>query len=490
VVVVESGGLQFDADTQSLYRGQNVGLRYFPLETARLRYFGGTTNHWGGMCRPFEDEDFARQAWLPHSGWPLAKRAIDPYYARALPIVQLRENAWSPDDWAEADKPALPFATDRLVNRIHQRAGYDEVRVRFGEVYREALTRATNVVACLHGNAVRIETDRVGRTVTRIHFGCLGGNRFSVQARFFVLATGAIENARLLLLSTERHPAGLGNDHDLVGRFFADHPQFLAGIVRLTDPGTPLGLYRPHRARNSSLSASAELAERVRRDEALGRVWLDFRTTRDEHRARTARRVASLRYIVSRLRAGAIPDDFGRHLANIAADLGARALGSREAVAAHDEEPIDHIRLTAVLAPAPNPDSRVTLGSELDQLGQRRVTLDWRLSPIDKRSVRRTVEVLAMELGRTGLGRVQTVVDASETTWPDDLVGSGHQIGTTRMSDDPKQGVVDANCRVHGISNLFIAGSAVFPTAGSGTPTLLIVALALRLADHLKVLVH
>jgi choline dehydrogenase-like flavoprotein len=135
---------------------------------------------------------------------------------------------------------------------------------------------------------------------------------------------------------------------------------------------------------------------------------------------------------------------------------------------------------------APNPDSRVTLVRERDALGMRRVKLDWRLSEIDKRSAVRAVEIVGAELGRAGLGRLRVDVSERESGWPDDIAGGWHHMGTTRMSDDPRRGVVDRNCRVYGLSNLFVAGSSVFPTAGSGTPTLTLVALALRLADHLK----
>jgi choline dehydrogenase-like flavoprotein len=486
VLVIESGGLELDADTQALYRGRSVGLPYFPLDIIRLRYFGGTTNHWGGMCRPFTDEDFAHRDWIPYSGWPITKRALEPFLGRALKILHVRENAWSADQWAEPDKPVLPFATDRVVSRVHQRAWYQESRVRFGEIYRDVVTRAPNVTACLYGNAVRIDTDHAGRTVTGIHCASLEGNRFSVKAKFFVLATGGVENARLLLLSNHQYPAGLGNGHDMVGRFFTEHPQLLAGTIQPTSPRLRMGLYRSHAVRGSIVSASPELAEAVRRREGLVSVWLDFRTEYDERRVLAARRHQSLRYLFARLRGGEMPDDVGRHLGNVTADLGARAVKPPVAVASDGDVPTEPIRLLAVVDPAPNPNSRVTLGTDVDRLGQRRVTLDWRLSPIDKRSVRRAVEVLGMELGLAGLGRLQVSLDGSDSTWPDDVVGSGHHIGTTRMTDDPRQGVVDRDCRVHGISNLFIAGSSVFTTAGSGTPTLMIVTLALRLADHLK----
>jgi choline dehydrogenase-like flavoprotein len=486
VLVVESGGLDYEADTQSLYRGHNVGLRYFPLETARLRYFGGTTNHWGGMCRPLAEADFARRDWIPHSGWPITRQTIAPFYTRALPFVRLREDEWTAASWAETDTPTLPLTATRVATAVHQRAWHPGQWMRFAEVHRDVILRARNITTCLHGNAVRIDSDATGRVVTAVHFASLAGQRFSVKARFFVVATGAIENARLLLLSNQRNPAGLGNDHDVVGRFFLEHPQLVAGVVQRSPSRFPLGFYRPHIVRGSLVSGAPELSEDLRRSEHLVNVWLDFRTARDERREAVARVRTSRRYLASSLRQGELPDDFGRHLGNVAADLSERAMGSGLAVATEADDAGDHVRLVAVVDPAPNPSSRVTLGTELDQLGQRRVSLDWRLSAVDKRSVRRLVEILGVELGRAGLGRVQSQLDGSDTTWPEDLVGSGHHIGTTRMSDDPKQGVVDRDCRVHGLANLFMGGSSVFPTAGSGTPTLLIIALAIRLSDHLK----
>jgi choline dehydrogenase-like flavoprotein len=147
---------------------------------------------------------------------------------------------------------------------------------------------------------------------------------------------------------------------------------------------------------------------------------------------------------------------------------------------------IETVGLTTRIEPAPNPDSRVMLVRERDELGMQRVALDWRLSDVDRRNVRRTLEIFGAEVGAAGIGRVRILYDEDESGWPADLNGGQHHMGTTRMSNDPKQGVVDTNCRVHGLSNLFVAGSSVFPTASGATPTLMLVALALRLADHLK----
>jgi choline dehydrogenase-like flavoprotein len=196
--------------------------------------------------------------------------------------------------------------------------------------------------------------------------------------------------------------------------------------------------------------------------------------------------IRSLEDLSRALKKRHLPDGFGSHLRNVVADLDGIARSGYLWARYRGVFPLDHVGLTTRIDPAPNPDSRITLSEERDPLGLNRVKLDWRLSAIDKRSARRALEIFGEEVGRAGLGRVQIGIDGDDITWPPDTAGGWHHMGTTRMSDDPKQGVVDRNCKVHGIANLFIAGSSVFPTAGSGTPTLLIVALALRLAAHVK----
>jgi choline dehydrogenase-like flavoprotein len=147
--------------------------------------------------------------------------------------------------------------------------------------------------------------------------------------------------------------------------------------------------------------------------------------------------------------------------------------------------PVDHVQVTTRVEQAPNPNSRVTLDTERDRLGLNKAQLNWQLSPLDKRSMIRALEILGAEVGAAGIGRLQIILPEDDT-WPETLRGGWHLMGTTRMSDNPRKGVVDRNCQVHGVHNLFIAGSSVFPTAGSGTPTLTLVGLAMRLADHLK----
>jgi choline dehydrogenase-like flavoprotein len=132
----------------------------------------------------------------------------------------------------------------------------------------------------------------------------------------------------------------------------------------------------------------------------------------------------------------------------------------------------------------PNRDSRVTLSEHKDALGMNRVKVDWRLTELVKRTFDRTVTLLAEEMQRTGVADVQLDEPLEGKPWPAQLEGTWHHMGTTRMHDSPTQGVVDRNCQVHGMSNLFVAGSSVFPTVGANFPTITIVAMTLRLSEH------
>ena len=513
VVVLESGGLTYDAETQSLYRGELAGVPYFPLESARLRFFGGSTNHWSGLCRPLDAQDFERRSWIPYSGWPIRKAELEPFYARAAELMHLSAE-FEVGYWRERSRRAPLPLTGRALTRTAQIV--PDAHLRFGETYRRELERARNVLTYLHANAIELETDEAAATVSRVRVARLEGGAFWVRARFFVLAAGGIENPRLLLASDRGNARGLGNEHDLVGRFFLEHPRFRAATVVPSDPQLPIGFYVQHAARGGRIQGYLGLSEELKRDEEL--VDVQIRVDPDyvesfEH-ALESPDVRSLKSLQRAGWAGARLDDFGRHVGHVASDVTtwrrftipgsplpvpypevvstlARSsrvdrrslipalLGDIAAFGyanASGAAPIKSFALSTRIESAPNPNSRVTLVRKLDALGMRRVKLDWRLSEIDRRSAVRAVEVLGAELGRAGLGRLRLDVDPDSSELPRDVAGGWHHMGTTRMSNDPKRGVVDAECRVHGLSNLFVAGSSVFPTAGSGTPTLTLVA--------------
>jgi len=521
IVLLESGGLDFDPRTQALYKGPSVGLPYFPLDAARLRYLGGSTNHWGGVSRPFEEFDFKPHSWIPHSGWPISKADLDPYYPEAEKVIRLPSDDFSAESWDERDSLSPLDLGRRTVPRVA--VFVDEEERSFKTDYLSDLKRAANVRAYLHANVTEIDTDEGAKAATRVRVATLDGNQFFVAARNFVLAVGGIENPRLLLASNRQQPRGLGNQHDLVGRFFLEHPRFAAAVVAPTSADLGVGFYEPHRVDGVEIQGYVAFTPEVQRAEGLVDVQVFVEPTYDARYedALASEDVHALRTLAHG--GGQSIGDFGTNLMNVVEDLttvreftipgsplpvpypevlGKLLTSPSEIrddipdllgdVAAWGYKhitgtaPLERLTLLTRLDPAPNPNSRVTLASTRDALGMPRAELDWRLSPIDRHSAVRAAEILGAAFARDDLGRVRLLIEDDEHSWPSDLAGGYHHMGTTRMSDDPRQGVVDRDCRVHGMANLFIAGSSVFATAGSSTPTLTIVALALRLADHLK----
>lgn len=470
VCVLESGGFEYDPATQSLYAGNTVGQPYFPLDVCRLRYFGGTTNHWGGFCRPLDDQDFQVRDWVPHSGWPFPKSELIPYYERAQVICELGPFAYEYADW-EPQAQRIGLDGSCLKARFFQ----SSPPTRFGRVYRNTLERASNISLHLHTNALEIQTDATARVATGIKAGTLAGNRYLVRAKQYIIALGGIENARLLLLSNRVQQVGLCNEYDLVGRFFMDHPILRTGSV-LLPRDSPLASFSRRKLRGTT-----ELAPFITADDTVLREkrLLNFGVRLKKPILPPS--LDSLRILSRSLRKGRWPDDFTEHVGNVMTDLGA--------IAAFASQRLRDLKLLDILywmEPAPNPNSRITLTHDKDRLGLHRVRLDWQLTELDLHTMHEAHRLLAMECGAQGIGRVKVSFDETSDAWPPHLSGSYHHMGTTRMHVDPKHGVVTPDCRTHQIQNLFIAGSSVFPTAGHANPTLTIVTLAIRLADHIK----
>ena len=233
VALVEGGAMEIEEDSQDLYAGSDIGRPYLDLSTCRLRYFGGTTNHWAGWCLPLDPIDFEAREGLPYRGWPFSRADLDPWYRRAHSVVQIGPYAYAPSAWGinESAIPA-PFNGPRFITKILQTSP----PTRFGPVYAAQLRRAPRLTVYLHANALGFITDDAGRDVQALSIGALGGNRFLVRARVFVAATGGIENARLLLLSGRPDGNGVGNEHDLVGRFFMTHMEYGGGTIAVSDP--------------------------------------------------------------------------------------------------------------------------------------------------------------------------------------------------------------------------------------------------------------
>lgn len=471
VVLLESGGMEYEQETQDLYDGQSIGQSFEDLRSSRLRYFGGTTNHWGGWCLPLDPIDFEAREDLPNHGWPFPRSHLDPWYERAQKVCQLGPYDYRPSSWGiTTEKIPPPFAGPEFECKILQ-----ENYLRFGPVYASALREAPETTTYLHANAFNFATADNGSEVKELAVKTLSGNEFAVRARIYILATGGIENARLLLASGKEAGTGLGNVHDLVGRFLTVHLVYPGGVIIPTHPRMSFD-FRTHVDR-SFLSFIGLSAESMRRRHLANiMIHWSYKFSPVKEAADAVKRLADLEASGGSWRA-----DLSTVLHNFEglAELGIRKTLFGEGV------PVEAMPVGCASEQQPNRQSRVSLGPKLDRLGMPEVVVDWQLVPEDKRMAAETLKLLALEVGRTGFGRLHPLL-TENGPWPDGFYGDAHQMGTTRMHRDPKLGVVDENCRVHSVANLYVAGSSVFPNTGANNPTLTIVALALRLADHIK----
>lgn len=499
VLLLESGGLELDDDQQDLCRGSLVGLTSQPLDVSRVRYFGGTTNRWAGWCRPLEPEDFEKREDWPESGWPISRQSLDSYYLAAGSVTELGPAAF--DDlryWQRqaggANLRPIPFETDRLRTSIFQLSP----PTHFGRRYRQELEAAQNVKVLLGANVLELLPGRVAAGSVKHMAGLTAvtaaGKHLKISGKQFVLAVGGIEAPRILLSSTQMHSNGAGNEHDLVGRYFQDHPWIPnAAAVRFSATAkipTNLPLYFDMPEISGARIFGMLTPNPAKAIEAgIGgfRLWLQPTTE-------SAQGLDSLRQTFSEISAGKVPDRLGEHVGNMLADWDVIANSVYKTIFKSDDNLINASSgkiLGAVVdlsfEQRPRFDSRVTLGKSVDRYGVRRVEVDWRMGDEDRRTATAALNWMAEGFGQIGVGRTKIGLDLSKgAPWPENLKGGFHHMGTTRMAATPEKGVVNADCRVHSVDNLYIAGSAVFPTGGYANPTLTIVALALRLADHLK----
>ncbi len=476
VVVLESGALELDTRTQNLYKGQFVGQPVSAeLESTRMRYFGGTTNHWAGNCYPLDPADFESKPYVERSGWPFSYEDLEPYYLRAADTCQIGPFRFDWQFGVEKGAQAPPELESHTFRGIARQI----TEARFGEVYRSTLVDAANIRVLLWSNVVELLTaPDDARRVDAVQVATLAGPKFQVQATAFVLATGGIEVPRVLLASNSRIPKGIGNSHDLVGRCFADHPNVLMALALLRADA-------PYHTAKTVLVDSAGVPHPV----GIA-MWLRLR-----RRALRASQLLSAQISAidpSVVQAIGITQREWPELFERSAQI--------DALLATSGAPTAEPRAFLVnMEQEPNLASRVRLARKKDALGMPTVHVDWRLTRDDRVRTFRTARLFAEQVARAGLGRARVVLSGYEAGSAihtdeqidnaalDFIVGSNmHHMGTARMHRSPRQGVVDEHCRVHDVKNLFIGGSAVFPTTGASPPTMTIVALATRLADHLR----
>jgi len=457
----------------------------------------------GLRLRPLDRIDFEKRDYIPYSGWPFDKSHLDPYYDRANEFFRLDRSTYDVEDWETSNSPRLPIDADGPVETVMFQHGPKDPVWRD---YKEWINSEKKVSVLAHTYTTDIELRSGGKEVKSVKVSCLSDKEFRVTARVFILACGGLEVPRLLLASNSVHSDGLGNQNDLVGRFFMEHLHLRSGVFipSHNDLSQRLRLYSWHKVNGSGVMGKLSLKEEVIREKEILNYCTflepsdstDVNTRQNTHN--NTKGWVSLRLILAALRNRKLPDKLGHHFGNIASDakpiashifldrLGLRQFARKwrpDSNGGDSSQPVA-LRLHNMTEQVPNPSSRVQLSNNTNAFGQRQVKLDWKLSEIDIYTITEAQRILADEISRAGIGQLR--VEKFDKIPPSGIWGGNHHMGTTRMHTNPRQGVVDENCRIHGVSNLFVAGSSVFPTSGYANPTLTIVALAIRLADHLK----
>ncbi len=484
VLVLESGGIDNEAVIQKLNESEVVGLPHAGIEKGRVRAFGGSTIAWGGQNLRLGAFDFQRRSWVPNSGWPITLQDVEPYYDRAERVLQLGPNIRYQDLCARAGIEPLVFDSDKLYLECSLWSPFPN----FGTTYRKELRAARNISVILHASVTEIITNQAATTVERIEVRTLSGKRGTARAKFYIICCGGIESARLLLASDRVERQGVGNKRDLVGRYFQDHIHIWYNDIVTTNRKRLQNSCESFFIRGRKYAPLIALSERIQAEKQLVRIhgtvifWMEAdssvaaaKTLFRAVRGKTLPPLGELRYLL------------GNSLADPSELLGIIYRYYIQKRAGTPKR--GRVYLAALCEMAPDPNSRITLSEVRDQLGIRRARIDWRVGELERRTASEYIRAIASELQRLGVGTYdlkQAALLDDETAWVKMATDNNHHMGTTRMHESDKLGVVDSNCQVHGIDNLYIGSSAVFPSSGSSYPTLTILALCIRVADRLR----
>jgi choline dehydrogenase-like flavoprotein len=481
----------------------------------RCRALGGSSHAWAGKSAAFDPIDFASRSWVKSSGWPIKREDLDPYLDRAAHALNLGPNCYNDSLWKligiKAPEPSLEASGLRSFFWQFARDRIDQLDImRFGREF--ASLRADNVRVLLNATVRQIKLTPDGSSFIGLDIATIDGMRSEVRANVAVVAASGIENPRLLLASNAVHSSGIGNTHDLVGRYLMDHagarvarfePRGVAPIMRR------FGFYglrhcgRTHMYMHG-LAVSPEVQEREQLlnsavyfmpERALDDPWDALKRLlqrRSPNPLTDGLAVFRGSGLVAKgigmkaLTSSGMPDFLKRFIVDTAiryrANMAAGEFQSRGL-----PHKLTGLWIDAITEQRPNPDSRISLSDRSDRLGVPLAKVDWRINDEERRTLARVAELVCEAFPSVGLPQPLLESWVAERRLADAIIiDMAHTLGTTRMSENPRLGVVDENCKVHGVGGLYVAGGSIFPTSGHANPTLMILALAIRLADRIK----
>lgn len=502
VCLAEAGGWREEEGTHALYAGRSVG-HPMDLTAGRHRLFGGSASNWGGRCAELDPIDFEARSWVAHSGWPTGPAELDPYYERAKVAGNFKDG-WEDDaaGLGSIGRTVPDFGSDEVLPYVWRSASRDMPitwrsalkfgygpRFDWGQSYRDVLVADRETFVVLHANLIAVSPSDDGSVLEEATFRSLNGHGLVVRAKTFVLCCSGVENARIALNLPEPLRARLDPSGNL-GRYFAQHPRGrILSVNTSKEQGRRLQKTFNIFARPPRFAVQYELGFALseaaqRRHKVLNASAAFYYFARETSAWAAARRLRA-RLRARELSAAALSD-----VATLARGSGTALQDAYKKYVSGFElmipDPLAEVHID--LEQQPDPESRIRLDTVTDALGIPRVVVDWRISELERKTARVFAEGIGRVLERLDLGKpvLADWLTSNEPIREEDLHGNYHFIGATRMAADPAEGVVDADCRAFGLGNLFFAGASVFPTGGHANPTLTIVALAIRLADHLR----
>jgi choline dehydrogenase-like flavoprotein len=479
VVLLESGGLEFESSTQDLYNAEISGLPYPGTITGRFRVCGGSTTRWAGQVLPLMPHDFDRREWVRFSGWPISFNDLRPYYERASKFLLIDSMNFDSDlfEYLRARPPA--FDTSQLWYHFSKWSPEPNIR-------RHYLPRIRHSQSCtmlLHANLKHIILDESLSRVRSVEVFSLEGRRATVQARAVVLCVGGIETARLLLANNSQQPNGIGNDFDLVGRFFQDHPKAQIGRLTGLDARKAQQWFNSFHKRGQKYTVRCSATPKWQREQRALNISMSLEFV--DRRSM----LQDLKGLYLALRHGRFEKTDMHGLLRVAAHpIAAASPVWHFFVRGRSFLPEAEMRIGVFCEQEPDPESRILLSQSSDALGMPRANVRWKFTNLTIHTIRLFAQLLCRQFKEAGIGAIELSRELRqpEMPWTDYIADAYHHMGTTRMHDSPRQGVVNRDCRLHAVSNFYIGSSAVFPTGGHSNPTFTIIALSMRIADRLK----
>ena len=428
VILCEAGELDYSEQSQDCYQGKVIGDTYFPLDISRLRYFGGSSNHWGGWCRYFEKIDFKRNYLNKDLEWPINKKDLNYYFSESCNILGIKENF----DEKKYDSSGI------------RKISFNMSEVYFKDKYLEYFKNSKNIKVILNANLIDVKTEN--KKIKNLYFKSYKGKNINIKSDINIFSMGGIENSRILLWFYEKYKENFCSNKIPIGKYWMEHPHFTLGEALVKKEILD--------ANHFSLTDDVQIQEKI-----LGCSL----TIQKMNYSPTDKLAADLLCVAPKI---------GKKMMEL---INKKLACGVYITSAWEQEPVE--------------TNKITLSkTEKDKFGIPRPVLNWKKNELDKKTILKTGHIFNKWVKDNDLGRIKfSKWFANNENYPeDDMIGGHHHMGGTRMGTDILTSVVDKNCKLHGNDNLYIAGSSIFRTGGYNNPTLPIVQLSLRLADHLK----